>query len=64
MDAHERRILGELPNVTELRKLRLPRGRGALFGYVVPSVARIPGLASGFFSIMRAQFGRGAATRP
>ena len=60
MDAHEQRILGELPNVTDLQKLRLPRGRGALLGYVVPGLARLPGLGSGLFSIMRAQFGREA----
>ena len=64
MDAHEQRILRETPNVTELRRLRLPRGRGVLLGYVVPGLARLPGLSSGLFSIMRAEFGPEAAIRP
>jgi O-methyltransferase involved in polyketide biosynthesis len=62
IDAGEIRRIQATPNVAELRRLRLPRGRGAFFGYAVPLLARVPGLGDRFFSIMLARLGRRAAT--
>jgi len=56
-----KRIAGQ-PRVAELRRLRIPRGRGALFGLVMPAVGRIPGVAGAGLSIWLAQLAGGAPT--
>jgi O-methyltransferase involved in polyketide biosynthesis len=46
------------PNVAELRELRLPRGRGAALGYVVPLVSGVPVLRRRLpISVLLARFG-------
>ena len=56
IDADEKRALLESPHIAELRTLRLPRGRGALMGYVMPLLGSIPGVRGAFFSILLARF--------
>jgi O-methyltransferase involved in polyketide biosynthesis len=56
IDAEEKRALRESPRIAQLQALRLPRGRGALMGYLVPLLGRIPGPRDAFFSIMLARF--------
>jgi O-methyltransferase involved in polyketide biosynthesis len=57
MDAAEQRRVAALPGIAELRALRLPRGRGALHGYVLPLAARIPQLRRAWLTVFRARFG-------
>ena len=57
MDAQERRFIRSLDHVAALETLRLPRGRGPLFGYLVPVLGRLPRLREGLLSIMRARLG-------
>lgn len=60
MDAAEERRLAALdPNVVELRPLALPRGRGALHGWVLPLLARVPALRRMALSVYRVGFGEG-----
>jgi O-methyltransferase involved in polyketide biosynthesis len=48
------------PNVAELAELSLPGGRGALLGYLVPLLARVPTLRRQLpISILQARFGPG-----
>lgn len=61
MDAGEKRALEEIPSIASVRSLRLPRGRGALFGYAVPALGRFPGLRYALHSINLARFGAGTA---
>jgi O-methyltransferase involved in polyketide biosynthesis len=62
LDAAERHQLAANPDVVELRELRPPRGRGLFYGYLMPTVSRLP-LASGrvppllLWHIMLARFG-------
>jgi O-methyltransferase involved in polyketide biosynthesis len=56
MDAAERQRLRGIPSIAELRRLRMPRGRGTLFGYTLPLIGAVPGLRSAFFSITLARF--------
>jgi O-methyltransferase involved in polyketide biosynthesis len=59
IDAAEERRLGELHgNVAELRALRLPRGRGALHGFVVPLVSRVPALRRAMLTVYAMRFRR------
>jgi hypothetical protein len=58
IDAGERRRIRGLPNVAALDTLRLPRGRRALFGYLLPVLTRLPRLRDGLLSIMLARLGR------
>jgi O-methyltransferase involved in polyketide biosynthesis len=51
VDAGEIRSLAERPGVATLRRVRVPRGRGPLFGLVMPAVGRIPRLADAGLSI-------------
>jgi hypothetical protein len=44
--------------VSRRQTLRLRRGRGPLFGYVVPVLSRLPRLRDGLLSIMLARLGR------
>jgi O-methyltransferase involved in polyketide biosynthesis len=56
IDAGERRALRENPHIARLQTLPLERGRGALMGYAVPVLGRLPGVRSAFFSITLARF--------
>lgn len=53
IDADEERALTEL---CTLEALRLPRGRGPLFGFIAPLLARIPALRRGMLTVFRARF--------
>ncbi|HEY2789854.1 MAG TPA: class I SAM-dependent methyltransferase [Gaiellales bacterium] len=57
IDAHERRFIRGLDHVAALETLRLPRGRGPVFGYLVPVLGRLPRLREGLLSIMLARLG-------
>ncbi|MGH3140588.1 MAG: hypothetical protein ACRDQE_12715, partial [Gaiellales bacterium] len=57
IDAAELRRIRATANIAELRRLRLPRGRGALFGYALPLVGRAPAVGDRFFSILLARLG-------
>jgi O-methyltransferase involved in polyketide biosynthesis len=57
IDAAEVRRIRATANIAELRRLRLPRGRGGLFGYALPLLGRVPGVGDRFFSIMLARLG-------
>ena len=61
IDAAEIRRIRATPHVAELRRLRLPRGRGLFFGFAAPLLTRIPGLGDRFFSIMQARLSAGSA---
>ena len=61
IDAAEIRRIRTTRNVAELRRLRLPRGRGPFFGIAVPLLSRAPGLGDRLFSIMRARLSAGSA---
>jgi len=45
-DGEEEKRLRALPNVAELRALRLPRGRGVVHGALLPAAARVPACAA------------------
>jgi O-methyltransferase involved in polyketide biosynthesis len=53
----ERRLAGLHPNLVELRALRLPAGRGLLYGFVLPVVTRVPALRRWMLSVYEARFG-------
>jgi O-methyltransferase involved in polyketide biosynthesis len=57
MDAAEERALGAL--VAELRALRLPRGRGAVQGALLPLAARVPALRRLMLSVYAARLAAG-----
>jgi O-methyltransferase involved in polyketide biosynthesis len=63
MDKAERRRLAEIPAIAELRRLRMPRGRGALFGYALPLMGAVPGLRSAFLSVSLVRFRGGTSSR-
>jgi hypothetical protein len=48
--------LRALPHVTELRALRLPRGRGLVHGALLPAAARVPALRRHLLSVLSARF--------
>jgi hypothetical protein len=59
IDAVEERRLAKLHrNVAELRALRLPRGRGALYGFTVPLLSRVPALRRAMLTVYAMRFGR------
>ena len=60
-DAREVRAMTEQRGIGEVRRLRVPRGRGPLFGLVLPVVGRIPPIAGAGLTIWLARLG---ATRP
>jgi O-methyltransferase involved in polyketide biosynthesis len=60
IDADEERRLASLPNMAELRLLRLPRGRGALHGVLLPIVARAPALRRVTLTVYAIRFRRAA----
>jgi hypothetical protein len=57
IDADDRRFIRRLPNVSALETLRIPRGRGPLFGVVLPALGRIPRMRVALLSIMRVKLG-------
>ena len=58
IDREERRLIRAIPNVAGLETLRLPRGRGIAFRYLVPLAQALPPLRNGLLSILRARLGR------
>jgi len=54
IDAAEVARIRATPGIANLRPLRLPRGRGPLFGVAVPLLRSIPGVGGRFLSIMLA----------
>jgi len=59
IDRSERRAIAAIPNLSGLRRVPLPRGRGAAFGVVVPVLGRVPPLRDALLSIWRARLGEG-----
>jgi len=57
IDRDERRLIGAIPGVADLETLRLPRGRGIGFRYLVPLAQSVPPLRNGLLSILRARLG-------
>lgn len=55
-DREEKQRLQALPNVAELRELRLPRGRGPVHGVLLPAAARVPMLRRRLLSVLIARF--------
>jgi O-methyltransferase involved in polyketide biosynthesis len=62
IDGDERRRIRAIPNIADLETLRLPRGRGVAFRYLVPLAQALPPLRNGLLSILRARLG--AQRRP
>jgi O-methyltransferase involved in polyketide biosynthesis len=56
LDAGERHAIEALPGVAGLQRLRLPRGRGVLKGWMLPLAGGIPGVRDALFSIVLARF--------
>src|SRR3954454_4445012 len=56
MDHREARALRALPGIGTLERQHPPRGRGALHGYLLPGVERVPFLRSQVLSIWSARF--------
>ena len=61
IDAAEVRRIRATANIAELRRLRLPRGRGPFFGFAAPLLTSIPGLGDRLFSIMHARLSAASA---
>jgi O-methyltransferase involved in polyketide biosynthesis len=57
MDRDERRFIRSIPNLADLETLRLPRGRGVAFRYLVPLAQSLSPMRRGLLSIMRARLG-------
>jgi O-methyltransferase involved in polyketide biosynthesis len=57
LDSNEEGRLRALPDVAALQPLRLPRGRGAVHGWVLPLATRIPAVRRRLLSVMLARFG-------
>jgi O-methyltransferase involved in polyketide biosynthesis len=57
LDRDEERRMRELPGVATLERLRLPRGRGLVHGWLLPLAGRAPGLARQLLSVRIARFG-------
>jgi O-methyltransferase involved in polyketide biosynthesis len=55
MDADEERALRELPGIAELRALRLPPGRGVIFGRLLTTLSRVPALRRGMLTVFAAR---------
>ncbi len=54
-DVERRAILSNV-HVARLQELRLPRGRGGVFGYAVPALGRMPGTRRAGFTMLAAGF--------
>jgi O-methyltransferase involved in polyketide biosynthesis len=57
IDAAEIDRIRSTPGVASLRTLRLPRGRGPVFGFAMPLLDRVPGLSGRSLTIMLARLG-------
>jgi hypothetical protein len=57
LDRDEERRLRALPGVAELRPLRLPRGRGAVHGYVLPLATMLPPVRRLLLTVLLVRFG-------
>ena len=55
IDGDERRFIGAIPNIADLETLRLPRGRGVAFRYLIPLAQSVPPLRNALLSILRAR---------
>jgi O-methyltransferase involved in polyketide biosynthesis len=64
LDGDEARRIQAVRGVAELRRLRLPRGRGPFFRYAAPLLASAPWLADRFFCIMLARLAALPSHRP
>jgi O-methyltransferase involved in polyketide biosynthesis len=64
IDAGEASRIAAARGVAELRRLRLPRGRGPFFRYAAPLVGSVPWLADRVFSIMLARLAALTSQRP
>jgi O-methyltransferase involved in polyketide biosynthesis len=56
--AEERRLATLHPDIAELRALRLPRGRGALHGLVLPLLSRVPAARRRMLTVHELRFRR------
>jgi O-methyltransferase involved in polyketide biosynthesis len=56
LDRTEERRLQALPHVASLQRLRLPRGRGALHGWLLPVVGAVPGVRNVLLAVLHARF--------
>jgi len=56
LDGGEERRLRALPGVAKLRPLHLPRGRGAVHGYVLPLATMLPPLRRLLLTVLLARF--------
>jgi O-methyltransferase involved in polyketide biosynthesis len=58
MDADQRDLIRTAhPNIVEVRDLPMPRGRGAVFGALLPALAHVPVLGGKRLSVTLASFG-------
>ena len=57
LDRGEERRLRALPHVASLAALRLPRGRRAVHGWVLPLATRVPAVRRRLLSVLVARFG-------
>lgn len=57
IDRRERVTIRAIPGIAGLETLRLPRGRGVAFRFLVPLAQAVPPLRNGLLSILRARFG-------
>jgi O-methyltransferase involved in polyketide biosynthesis len=55
IDGAERRAIAGIAGLSRLRTLRLPRGRGPAFGYLVPALQTVPAARRAALSIMLAR---------
>jgi O-methyltransferase involved in polyketide biosynthesis len=62
IDDAEVRAIAAQAGVGELRRMRVPRGRGAPFGIVMPAIGRVSRIAVKGLSIWRANLPGGAPT--
>jgi hypothetical protein len=56
IDRAERRRIAALPGVADLRTVPLPRGRGAVHGFVLPLAARLPVVRTALLTVLSATF--------
>ena len=64
LDADEEHRIAATRGVAELRRLRLPRGRGPFFGFTAPLLGSVPFLADRLFSVMHARLAALPSPRP
>jgi O-methyltransferase involved in polyketide biosynthesis len=56
IDRAERHRIAGLPGVADLRTVPLPRGRGAVHGFVLPLAARLPAVRTALLTVLSATF--------